>query len=95
MKLAHLHLQDPFENKSTLICKLDNGSIRYIFYGGTESSGIPLALSNMQCKGGLPIQKESESETKEQFKERLIKTINERSVERVVADVPTNISFEN
>ena len=33
MKLCHLHLEDPYGNKKTLICKLIEGSIIYRFYG--------------------------------------------------------------
>ena len=85
MKLAHLHLQDSFGNKSTLICRLEDEAIQYVFYQGVMSSGIGLSLSNLQCD--LPIEKEYPNQTKEQFKGALIKIINDKSVKKVIHDV--------
>lgn len=91
MKLCHLHLVDPYGNPKTLICNLKEGSIRYTFYGSHGSSGTPYALSNLQCT--LPVDKISEDETKEQFVQRIIGTINHKSVYRVVNEVSTEVTF--
>lgn len=91
MKLCHLHLVDPYGNPKTLICNLKEGSIRYTFYGSHGSSGTPFALSNLQCT--LPVDKISEDETKEQFVQRIIDTINHKSVYRVVNEVSTEVTF--
>lgn len=91
MKLCHLHLVDPYGNPKTLICNLKEGSIRYTFYGSHGSSGTPFALSNLQCT--LPVDKISEDETKEQFVQRIIGTINHKSVYRVVNEVSTEVTF--
>ena len=48
MKIFHFHLDDGMSNKSTLICELKDGAIKYRYFTGTGSSGIPLALSNLQ-----------------------------------------------
>lgn len=93
MKIAHLHLQDGMGGKSTLICRLEEGSIRYTFYGGWGSSGIGYALSNLQCT--LPVEKINDDETVDQFKRRLIHTINHKSVERVIKEVDTNVTFKS
>lgn len=91
MKLCHLHLTDPYGNPKTLVCNLKEGSIRYTFYGSHGSSGTPYALSNLQCT--LPVDKVSENETKEQFVQRVVDTINHKSVCRVVNQVSTNVNF--
>lgn len=91
MKLCHLHLSDPHGNPSTLICNLKEGSISYTLYGGHSSSGMGHSLSNLQCT--LPVDKISESETKEQFVQRIKDTINQKSVCRVVNQVSTEITF--
>lgn len=91
MKLCHLHLVDPYGNPKTLICNLKEGSISYVQYGGHSSSGTPYALSNLQCT--LPVDKISEDETKEQFVQRVIDTINQKSVCRVVNRVSTELVF--
>jgi hypothetical protein len=91
MKLCHLHLEDPYGNPKTLICSLKEGSIRYTFYGSHGSSGTPFALSNLQCT--LPVDKKTEDETKEQFVQRIVDTINQVSVYRVVNEVSTQITF--
>jgi hypothetical protein len=91
MKLCHLHLEDSYGNPKTLICSLKEGSIRYTFYGSHGSSGTPFALSNLQCT--LPVDKKTEDETKEQFVQRIVDTINQVSVYRVVNEVSTQITF--
>lgn len=91
MKLCHLHLSDPYGNPTTLICNLTEGSIRYTMYGGHSSSGMGHSLSNLQCT--LPVDKISDKETKEQFVQRVIDTINQKSVCRVVNQVSTEITF--
>lgn len=91
MKLSHLHLEDPYGNKKTLICKLIEGSITYRFYGSHTSSGTAFALSNLQCN--LPVDKRNEFETKEEFQQRIIEEVNTNSVCRVVNEVSTEITF--
>lgn len=91
MKLCHLHLVGSMGNKTTLICNLDEGSIRYTFFSGYGSSGMGNSLSNLQCD--LPMDKISSKETKEQFVQRVIDTINQKSVCRVVNQVSTEITF--
>lgn len=91
MKIFHLHLTDSFGNKQTLISKLIEGSIRYIYYAGHSSSGMGYDLSNLQCT--LPVDKISEEETKEEFTKRVIDLINSKSVCRVVNQVETDIKF--
>jgi hypothetical protein len=91
MKICHLHLTDPFGNKQTLICQLKNGSINYVYYSGWMDSGIPYALSNLQCV--LPIEKIDDTETKEQFTQRIIDIINNKSVVRVAKQVSTEVTF--
>lgn len=85
MKVCHLHLEDPYGNPKTLVCNLKEGSISYVFYGGHSSSGTSFSLSNLQCT--LPVDKISESETKEQFVQRIKDIINNKSVCRVVNEV--------
>lgn len=91
MKLFHLHLEDPMGNPSTLICNLIQGSITYKYFNGHSSSGAPCSLSNLQCT--LPIDKTSEDETKEEFTNRVVKLINNKSVKRVLKQVSTQITF--
>lgn len=91
MKLFHLHLQDPMGNPSTLICNLILGSITYKYFSGHSSSGTPCSLSNLQCT--LPIEKETDDETKEQFTSRVVDLINKKSVKQVVKQVSTQITF--
>lgn len=93
MKIFHFHIVDPMGNEKTLISNLKEGSIQYIFYSGTSSSGMPNSLSNLQLKGGLPVDKKDENETKEEFKERVKSLINTQSVYRVINEVTTNITF--
>jgi hypothetical protein len=88
-KLLHLHLSDSLGNKSTLVCRLRDGSIRYILYGGTGSSGTPFSLSNLQVS--LPIENK-EGESLEEFKNRVIGVVN-RSTENVIKVVNTKVSF--
>lgn len=91
MKIFHLHLEDPFGNKQTLICKLKEGAISYLYYSSHGAGGTPFALSNMQCT--LPIDKISEEETKEEFTERVVELINTKSVCKVVNRVNTEVKF--
>ena len=86
MKIAHLHLLDGFDNKKTLVCRLtDEGSLKYIHYGGWGSSGMGYSLSNLQCD--LPLQKKYDSQTKDEFVEWLIDIVNNQSVYRVEKEV--------
>ena len=95
-KIFHLHLQDSMGNKKSLVCYLKNGSISYSFYTGWSSSGIPLALSNMQIGyrygNTLPVEN-LPGETKEQFTNRVINMINNDSVESVFKEVNTEVKF--
>lgn len=85
MKLTHLHLVDPFGNPATLICNLVEGSIGYVFYSGHSSGGTPYSLSNLQCT--LPVDKISETETKDQFAKRVKDIIRDKSVYYVVNEI--------
>ena len=87
MKLAHLHLEDPFGNPFTLICNYNEEGeyISYKLYSSHGSSGMANSLSNLQCT--LPLEKSSPNQTAEQFKDELIKFINKESTEKVVHSV--------
>ena len=89
-KLLHLHLKDYCNNKYTLICRLVNGSIKYIFYSGWSSSGTPNSISNLQCT--LPLYPNS-GETEEMFVDRIIDIINKDSVKFVEKRVPLEVTF--
>jgi len=91
MKICHLHLKDSMGNHKTLICRLEEGSVRYVLYGGLGSSGTGFSLCNLQCT--LPIEKLSPKETKEAFVKRIVEEINYRSVCRVVKQVDCNVTF--
>ena len=96
-KICHLHLKDSMGNKSTLVCNLVDGSIKYNYYTGWGSSGIPLSLSNLQVGyryGGshLPVENEY-GETKNQFTQRIISIINNDSVREVIHSVNTEVKF--
>tara|TARA_B110000444_G_scaffold257678_1_gene296688 strand:+ start:1831 stop:2103 length:273 start_codon:yes stop_codon:yes gene_type:complete len=90
MKLSHLHLNDVYGNPKTLICRLKEGSIRYSLYGGHSSSGTAFATSNLGIT--LPIDKLHDEETKEEFSNRILETINKSSYS-VVNQVSTEITF--
>ena len=86
MKIAHLHLLDYMDNKKTLVCRLtDEGSLKYIHYGGWGSSGMGYSLSNLQCD--LPLEKLFDEQTKGEFVEWLIDIVNNQSVYRVDKEV--------
>lgn len=95
-KIFHLHLQDSMRNKKTLVCYLNNGSISYSHYSGWSSSGITLALSNMQVgyrnRSVLPVEN-LYGETKEEFTNRVIDMINNDSVVSVVKEVNIEVKF--
>ena len=95
-KLFHFHLEDGMKNKKTLLCNLVNGSIKYSFYSGTTSSGIPLALSNMQIgyKSGsrLPVDNKN-GLTKQEFTDIVRHMINTDSVVNVINEVETKVTF--
>ena len=86
-KLLHLHLSDVYGNLKTLICTYDGDGIYYSMYGGTGSSGMGFAVSNIQFYTiidgdirydrnlSLPIDTRL-GETKEEFKERVIDMLN-------------------
>ena len=95
-KIFHFHLEDGMKNKSTLICELNNGSIKYRFYGGTTSSGISFSLSNLQVgyKRGnsLPVDNKRKL-SKQEFTDIVRYIINTDSVYRVVNEVETEVTF--
>ena len=94
-KILHLHLADSMGNKSTLIGRLIDGSIRYMFYGGTGASGTPFSLRNIQFYDrdrSLPIEN-LEGETVTQFKDRVIAMLN-NSTDKVIKDINTNVTLK-
>ena len=92
MKIFHFQLSNiRGKNLETLVCNLNAGSIDYIYYSGHSSSGCPLALSNLQCV--LPVFKEDDKETKEQFTDRVENIINRDSV-RLVINRVNEVSFD-
>ena len=102
MKIFHFHLEDGFGNLQTLICELKNGAIKYRYYTGTASSGIPLALSNLQVgyKHGCELPMDNLTSTgnklsKQEFTDRCRYIINMDSVKRVVNEVETEVTFDS
>ena len=102
MKIFHFHLEDGFGNLQTLICELKNGAIKYRYYTGTASSGIPLALSNLQVgyKHGCELPMDNLTSTgnklsKQEFTDRCRYIINHDSVKRVVNEVATEVTFDS
>jgi len=97
MKIFHFHLEDGYQNKSTLTCRLEEGSIKYRYFSGTASHGIPLSLSNLQIgyKFGnkLPMDNKTKM-TKDDFARHVKGIINTDSVYRVVNEVETEVTFE-
>ena len=97
MKIFHFHLDDGMSNKSTLICELKDGAIKYRYFTGTASSGIPLALSNLQVGykygGSLPVDNKRKL-SKREFTDFVKIIINTDSVKRVVNEVETEVMFE-
>ena len=95
-KIFHLHLEDGCNNKSTLICKLVDDSIKYSFFTGTASSGIPLALSNLQVGykfgGSLPVDNKR-GLSKREFTDFVKTLINTDNVKRVVNEIETEVTF--
>jgi len=101
MKIFHFHLEDGMSNKSTLICELKDGAIKYRFFTGTASSGIPLALSNLQVgyKHGCELPMDNLSSlgnklSKKEFTDRCRYIINMDSTKRIVNEVETEVTFE-
>lgn len=91
-KIAHLHLEDPYGNPETLVCRLENEneSMVYIYFSGWNSSGTPFSLSNLQCT--LPLYPEV-GETEDMFVDRLVRIIDTESVRSVEKKVPVKIQF--
>jgi len=83
-------------NPQTLVCNLVEGSIKYRYFTGWTSSGIPLALSNLQIGyrhgNTLPVENLT-GETKEEFTNRVVNIINNDSVKRVYKVVNTEVTF--
>ena len=101
MKIFHFHLEDGFGNLQTLICELKNGAIKYRYYTGTASSGIPLALSNLQVgyKHGCELPMDNLTTlgnklSKKEFTDRCRYIINMDSTKRIVNEVETEVTFE-
>lgn len=96
MKVFHLHLEDGWSNKSTLVCELNNGSIRYKFFGGTASEGIRYSLNNLQVGykfgGSLPVDNKR-GLSKREFTDFVKTLINTDSVFRVINEVETEVKF--
>lgn len=102
-KILHLHLEDGYGNLSTLICRLKEGSIKYIFYGGTGSSGTPYSLSNIQFydlvneniswnrNKSLPVDTRL-GETEQEFKLRVINMLK-HSTRKVINVVSNEVKF--
>ena len=102
MKIFHFHLDDGMSNKSTLICELKDGAIKYRYFTGTASSGIPLALSNLQVgyKHGCELPMDNLTTlgnklSKQEFTDRCRYIINMDSVKRVVNEVETEVTFDS
>ena len=102
MKIFHFHLEDGMSNKSTLICELKDGAIKYRYFTGTASSGIPLALSNLQVgyKHGTELPMDNLSSlgnrmTKQEFTDHCRYIINMDSTKRIVNEVETEVTFES
>ncbi len=91
MRLAHLQVKDRNENENTLICSLSDGSIIYHMYRGWGSAGQSLSEGYLSDK--LPVSKAHPAETGPQFKDRLIKFINEQTGSKVINDISVNITF--
>jgi len=91
MKILHLHLLDGWKNKSTLICRLENGSINYSFFQGHSSAGTRFSLSNLNCT--LPIDKLYKNESLNFFKRRIKETIEKKSTYTIFNEVNNNIKF--
>ena len=101
MKIFHFHLEDGCGNLQTLICELKDGAIKYRYFTGTASSGIPLALSNLQVgyKHGTELPMDNLTShgsklSKQEFTDRCRYIINMDSVKRVVNEVETEVTFE-
>ena len=101
MKIFHFHLEDGFGNLQTLICELKNGAIKYRYFTGTASSGIPLALSNLQVgyKHGCELPMDNLTThgsklSKQEFTDRCRYIINMDSVKRIVNEVETEVTFD-
>jgi len=101
MKIFHFHLEDGMSNKSTLTCRLVDGSIKYSYYTGHTSNGTALALSNLQVgyKHGCELPMDNLSSlgnkmTKQEFTDRCRYIINMDSTKRIVNEVETEVTFE-
>tara|TARA_R110000803_G_C11697659_1_gene284965 strand:+ start:38 stop:364 length:327 start_codon:yes stop_codon:yes gene_type:complete len=102
-KIFHFHLEDNSKNAKTLVCLLENGGLKYSFFGGHGSSGSGFALSNIQYydridgriswkrNASLPVST-LEDETKEQFKER-VKNMLKNSTINFLKEITTNVTF--
>lgn len=93
MKIFQFNLQDDLGNKSTLVCSLKNGSLRYVLYSGWGSSGMPLSVSNicMRFHDHLPVEN-IPNETKKEFIQR-VWDILEDSSDKPVRNVNVNVKF--
>ena len=93
MKIFQFNLQDDLGNKSTLVCNLRFGSIRYRLYSGWRDSGMPFSVSNICLKfhEHLPVEN-LPSETKEEFIQR-VWDILEDSSDKPVRNVNVNVQF--
>tara|TARA_R100000654_G_scaffold15642_1_gene33239 strand:- start:463 stop:747 length:285 start_codon:yes stop_codon:yes gene_type:complete len=93
MKVFQFNLQDSLGNKKTLICRLRDGNIRYVLYGGWGSSGISFSVSDIYLKyhDHLPVEN-LPSETKDEFIQRVWDML-ENSTDKPVKNVNVNVKF--
>jgi len=94
MKIFHFQLEDVMSNKKTLICSLNDGSIKYKLYGGWGDSGMSFSVSNILLKlpdEYLPVDTEY-GETREQFTLRVWQML-EDSTDKPVRNVNVNVKF--
>jgi hypothetical protein len=96
MKLAHLQLHDSLENERTLIAIFKDGSIRYRFYTGWGSSGIPCSLHDLQVgykyRSQLPLDNERELSVDE-WRDHVCGVVNTDSTYRVINVIPNEVKF--
>ena len=93
MKIFQFNLQDDLGNKSTIVCNLRFGSIRYRLYSGWGDSGMPFSVSNIYLKyhEHLPVEN-LPSETKDEFIQRVWDMLEDSS-DKPVKNVNVNVQF--
>ena len=91
-KIAHLQLRDIVGNKTTLVCRLVNGSVEYSYFSGWNDQGPRLSLAHLG-EIDLPLEKKSMDETRVQFQERIVHLINQGTTKTVFHRVDVNVYF--